>query len=73
MTPGFSMMGSGIYSTDIDVEFVCAEQCSDCQDAGQSCDNVWETTVATDDWGNVDVDAVCEKCKHTINYTRERD
>ena len=68
-----SMMGSGIYSEERDVEFVCAEQCSDCEDAGQTCDNVWEATVMTDDWGNIDVNEECSKCKHSVNYRRERD
>lgn len=73
MTPGFSMMGSGIYSTEIDVEFVCAEQCDDCEDASQTCPNVWEETVPTDDWGNVYAESVCRKCNHTLKIERERE
>jgi hypothetical protein len=42
MTPGFSMMGSGIYSEDVDREIVCAERCNDCADNNQTCDAVWE-------------------------------
>jgi hypothetical protein len=53
MSPGFSMMGSGIYSEDVDREIVCAEQCRSCED-DKTCDAVWEETLATDDWGNID-------------------
>lgn len=65
------MMGSGIYSTEEDVEFICAELCSDCEDLNQTCDNVWEETVATDDWGNVNAESVCKKCTHTVTIERE--
>jgi hypothetical protein len=68
-----SMKGSGIYCEERDVEIVCAEKCSACEDAGQTCDNVWEATVMTDDWGNIDAYVECEKCKHSVNYRRERD
>ena len=73
MSPGFSMMGSGIYSTDVDREIVCAERCNDCADENKTCDAVWETTLTTDDWGNIDNDVECAKCGHTINYTEERE
>lgn len=69
--PGFSMIGSGIYSEDVDREIVCAERCNDCDDAGQTCDAVWEETLTTDDRGNIDNDVKCNKCGHTINYTEE--
>ena len=72
MTPGFSMMGSGIYSEDVDREIVCAERCGTCEDEGKNCDAVWEETLSTDDWGNIDNDVECAKCGHTINYTEER-
>jgi hypothetical protein len=72
MSPGFSMMGSGIYSEDVDREIVCAERCESCSDEGKTCDAVWEETLSTDDWGNIDNDVECAKCKHTINYKEER-
>ena len=72
MSPGFSMMGSGIYSEDVDREIVCAERCEWCSDEGKTCDAVWEETLSTDDWGNIDNDVECAKCKHTINYKEER-
>ena len=71
--PGFSMMGSGIYSEEVTREIVCAERCNDCQDSGKSCENVWEIDMSTDDWGNIDTDVTCVKCQHTINYTEERE
>lgn len=73
MTPGFSMMGSGIYSTTITREIVCKERCSDCQEEGKECDAIFETDFETDDWGNVDQDVKCKKCNHTVNYTEERE
>ena len=72
MSPGFSMMGSGIYSEDVDREIVCAERCESCSDEGKTCDAVWEETLSTDDWGNIDNNVKCEKCEHTINYKEER-
>lgn len=73
MSPGFSMMGSGIYSEDVDREIVCAERCYDCAELNQICDAVWETTMATDDWGNINIDVECARCGHTINYREERE
>jgi hypothetical protein len=72
MSPGFSMMGSGLYSEDVDREIVCAERCESCSDEGKTCDAVWEETLSTDDWGNIDNNVKCEKCEHTINYKEER-
>lgn len=66
------MMGSGIYSVEVDREIVCAEKCSTCDEEGKTCDAVWEETLSTDDWGNIDNDVECKKCGHTINYTEER-
>ena len=66
------MMGSGIYSVEVDREIVCAEKCSTCDEEGKTCDAVWEETLSTDDWGNIDNDVKCKKCGHTINYTEER-
>jgi len=59
VTPGFSMMGSGIYSVEIDVEFVCNE---DSTVIGEGCDNFWDKTVHTDDWGSWDAESKCPKC-----------
>lgn len=67
------MMGSGIYSEDVDREIVCAERCYDCTELNQICDAVWETTMATDDWGNINIDVECARCGHTINYREERE
>jgi hypothetical protein len=72
MTPGFSMMGSGIYSETITREIVCKERCEDCDLESKTCNAVWEEDFATDDWGNVDQDVLCAQCKHTINYSEER-
>jgi hypothetical protein len=73
MTPGFSMMGSGIYSQTVTREIVCAERCNDCEEIGQHCNSVWEEDMETDDWGHLDLDVTCNKCEHTINYTEERE
>ena len=67
--PGFSMMGSGIYSEEVTREIVCAERCYDCEEA--SCDNVWDQDMHTDDWGNIDQDIKCDKCGHTMTYKEE--
>jgi hypothetical protein len=64
------MKGSGIYQEEVEREIVCAERCGDCGD--KICDAVWEETLITDDWGNIDNDVECAKCGHTINYTEER-
>jgi hypothetical protein len=73
VTPGFSMTGSGIYSETVTREIVCAERCGDCEQAGKSCESVWEQDMETDDWGNLDQDVTCKLCEHTINYTEERE
>lgn len=73
MTPGFSMMGSGIYSQTITREIVCKERCSYCEEEGKTCDAVFDEDFETDDWGNVDQDVQCKTCNHTINYTEERE
>lgn len=66
------MMGSGIYSENHTAEMVCAERCDDCQEQDKTCDAVFEMDFNTDDWGNVEADVTCEKCKHTFTYTYER-
>jgi len=68
-----SMMGSGIYSVDVDVEIVCAEQCWECDEANEACDAIWTASVMTDDWGNIDQEVICPKCGHLINYRLERE
>ena len=68
MTPGFSMMGSGIYSTTVTREIVCRERCEECV---TPCDKYWEEDFNTDDCGNIDCDVVCAQCKHTYNYSEE--
>lgn len=73
MTPGFSMMGSGIYSETITREIVCKERCSECEEEGKTCDAVFDEDFETDDWGNVDTDVKCDQCGHTMNYTEERE
>jgi hypothetical protein len=70
MTPGFSMMGSGIYSTTVTIEIVCAEQCNDCAE-NYSCKGIWEEDFETDDWGNVEQEVTCKECDHTITVRRE--
>ena len=71
MTPGFSMMGSGIYSTTATHEMVCAEQCWDCGD--NVCTAVWEEDFETDDWGNIDQPVECKQCGHSFTFRRERE
>jgi hypothetical protein len=71
MTPGFSMMGSGIYSTTITREIVCNESCEDCDQEGKKCDAIWEEDFETDDWGNVEQEVTCKECEHTITIRRE--
>ena len=62
-----SMMGSGIYSLNLDTEIVCKEYCYDC-DEKSPCDLVFKVNLSTDDWGNIDEDIECDKCKHTYRY-----
>lgn len=73
MTPGFSMMGSGIYSQTITREIVCDERCWTCDEEGKKCDAVFEEDFETDDWGNVDQTVKCNKCQHEFTYSEERD
>ena len=70
--PGFSMMGSGIYSETITREMVCAEMCGECIDEGKKCDAYWNEDFETDDWGNVDQSVTCKKCKHDFTYRETR-
>jgi len=67
-----SMMGSGIYAEEVDVEIVCKEYCSDCNN-DQICEAVFTVNLMTDDWGNIDQSVKCEKCNHNIRYRQERD
>ena len=68
MTPGFSMMGSGIYSTTITREIICAERCEEC---ASHCDNEWEMDFETDDRGNVEQSITCSKCEHSYTFSEE--
>lgn len=61
-----SMIGSGIYSTTLTHEIVCAEKCSSCMDEDKTCDNVWEEDFETDDRGSIDTEVKCEICNHDI-------
>ena len=70
MTPGFSMMGSGIYSTTVTIEIVCAEQCNDCPE-NANCEGSWEEDFETDDWGNVEQEVTCKECGHIITVRKE--
>jgi hypothetical protein len=69
MTPGFSMMGSGIYSVTQTYEMVCAEQCLDCGD--NECKAIWQEDFETDDWGNIDQMVECKQCGHGFNFVKE--
>jgi hypothetical protein len=73
MTPGFSMMGSGIYSTTVTREIVCNERCYDCDQEGKKCEAVFEEDFETDDRGNVDQSVTCKVCGHGYSYTEERE
>jgi hypothetical protein len=73
MTPGFSMMGSGIYSQEVDREIVCAELCTECDKQGKTCDNYWTENVATDDWGNIEWTTTCSICEHQVTYKEEKE
>jgi hypothetical protein len=66
-----SMMGSGIYSQDVDIEIVCAERCYDCEDKSP-CKAVFKVNLTTDDWGNIDEYIYCEKCDHNYRYREEK-
>jgi hypothetical protein len=65
-----SMIGSGIYSTEITIEVECA--CEECND-GSGCGNAEELDFNTDDRGNVDDDVICKQCNHKFNYQKEND
>jgi hypothetical protein len=71
--PGFSMMGSGIYSTTITREIVCAEMCGSCEEDKTTCTSVSEVDFETDDWGNVEQDVTCKICNHTYTFREESD
>lgn len=71
--PGFSMMGSGIYSETITREIVCKERCSECEEDGKTCEAYWEEDFETDDWGNVEADVICKSCGHSYTYSEERE
>jgi hypothetical protein len=64
--------GSGTLSVDIDVEVVCAEECSECDRKSLTCDAVIKETLPTDDAGNLDCDIECPKCNHQINVQRSK-
>jgi hypothetical protein len=67
----FSMMGSGIYSTEVTLEVVCVEYgCSDCE-PDKECKGVWEQDFSTDDWGNVNDEVTCPDCKHKFTFRKE--
>lgn len=72
MTPGFSMMGSGIYSQTITREIVCKERCEECPE-DKPCENYWDQDFETDDWGNVDEKVTCKTCGHDYTYSEERE
>jgi hypothetical protein len=59
--PEGSMMGSGIYSSEITMELICDE-----------CEYVFETDVPTNDWGSVDTWVTCPKCTEEFSVYRER-
>jgi hypothetical protein len=71
MAPGFSMMGSGIYSTTVTREIVCHERCEDCDQEGKKCNAVWQEDFETDDRGNVDQSVTCKICGHSYTYSEE--
>ena len=73
MTPGFSMMGSGIYSTTETHEIVCKEKCYECDDLNQICEAYWEEDFETDDWGNIDQQVTCKACGHSYTFSKEND
>lgn len=68
-----SMMGSGIYSEEIEVEIVCAEICGSCEDDQKNCKAVFNASLMTDDWGNIDQQVNCPQCNHSLRYRQERD
>lgn len=69
----FSMMGSGIYSTTVTKEIICAETCSTCEETDVICDNVWDEDFETDDWGRIYADVICKKCEHKFSYEYDED
>ena len=71
MSPGFSMMGSGVYSESATREIICTERCEECTKLGKKCDAVWEEDFQTDDWGNIDQTVTCKKCEHEYTYKEE--
>lgn len=68
-----SMKGSGIDSVNHTAEMVCAERCNECSEQNKTCDAVWEEDFNTDDYGSVEADVTCEKCKHTFTYTYQQE
>lgn len=73
MSPGFSMMGSGIYSETITREVVCSERCIECSEINKTCDSIWEQDFETDDSGNVDQLITCPGCAHSLSFVLEKD
>ena len=72
MTPGFSMIGSGIYSETATREIVCEEQCWDCVDVKRICKAVFKVDFETDDHGNIEQTVTCKQCGHDYTYKEER-
>lgn len=62
-----SMMGSGIYSTEVTRGIVCKERCDECPE-NAPCTNYWEYDFVTDDWGNIREEVTCVMCKHSYTY-----
>jgi len=58
------MMGSGIYSIEVDVEFVCKENSNE---EGQGCEYYWTETIHTDDRGGWDAESKCPECDNEVN------
>lgn len=59
----FSMMGSGIYSEDVNVEVVCKEyEPYDIDGNRSQCEAVYYLDMATDDYGEIREYFTCEKC-----------
>lgn len=67
------MRGSGIYSETVTREIVCKERCSDCDEAGRTCESYWDEDLQTDDWGNIEQQVTCKTCRHSYTYNEERD
>ena len=59
--PEGSMMGSGIYEEEVEMEVTC-----------DHCDATYTALVVADDWGNINETLECLECGKDFTFKRDR-